>query len=130
LHKIVSSVDEKSELFILSDACHSGSDFDLEYAYQTPNVLPTAWKGAKPNIVKFSGCQDSQTSASVLRQGNWKGALTTAFISSIEMIRGHAQMDHTWVSIYKSVCAHLRNMTQKPVLSCNTPGNPGETFIV
>lgn len=130
LHTIVSNIDDRSDLFILTDACHSGTDFDLKYAYQTPSTLPTTWTGTKPNIVKFSGCQDSQTSASVLRKGTWKGALTTAFISSLEMIRGHAEMDHTWVSIYKNVCAHLRNMSQKPVLSCNTTGNPGETFIV
>jgi len=128
LHEIVKKLSPKSKMFILTDCCHSGSCFDLEYAYKTQLELsqePTR-DSQVPNIVKLSGCKDNQTSASIKHANKWKGALTLSFIDTLSR---HGKK--TWEEMFRDVTLYLGAMklTQKPVLSCNKPGYPGDIFI-
>jgi len=128
LHEIVSELSSKSKLFILTDCCHSGTCFDLKYAYRQEKDIPENWLSVpictKPNIVKLSGCRDEQTSASIKLNYTWKGALTLAFLSSIAKSK-------SWKELFVHINTHLSNMglDQRPVLSTNLHGNPGNIFI-
>ena len=126
LHEIVKKLSPKSKMFILTDCCHSGSCFDLEYAYKTQMEVSQIQNSQLPNIVKLSGCKDNQTSASIKHANKWKGALTLAFIDTLSR-RGKK----TWEEMFRDVTLYIGAMklTQKPVLSCNTPGYPGDIFI-
>jgi hypothetical protein len=132
LHEIVKKLSLKSKMFILTDCCHSGSCFDLEYAYKTQmevsqeSARGSAQDSQPPNIVKLSGCKDNQTSASIKHANKWKGALTLAFIDTLSR-RGKK----TWEEMFRDVTLYIGAMklTQKPVLSCNKPGYPGDIFI-
>tara|TARA_Y100000389_G_scaffold16059_1_gene14142 strand:- start:368 stop:1123 length:756 start_codon:yes stop_codon:yes gene_type:complete len=129
LHEIVKKLSLKSKMFILTDCCHSGSCFDLEYAYKTQLELAqesTQESTQLPNIVKLSGCKDNQTSASIKHANKWKGALTLAFIDTLSR---HGKK--TWEEMFRDVTLYIGAMklTQKPVLSCNKPGYPGDIFI-
>ena len=134
LHEIVKKLSSKSKMFILTDCCHSGSCFDLEYAYKTrleiwqksTESMESTQESQLPNIVKLSGCKDNQTSASIKHANKWKGALTLAFIDTLSR---HGKK--TWEEMFRDVTLYISTMklTQRPVLSCNKPGYPGDIFI-
>lgn len=128
LHEIVSDLSSKSKLFILTDCCHSGTCFDLRYAYRQEKDIPENWISGpictKPNIIKLSGCRDTQTSASIKLNHTWKGALTLAFLSSVTK-------STSWKELFVNINTHLSNLglDQRPVLSTNLHGNPGNIFV-
>lgn len=128
LHMIISKLEKKSKLFLLTDCCHSGTCFDLPYSYEEASMIPDASqfpdKEEYPNIVKLSGCQDTQVSQSIRHQKTWKGALTLAFISVITKSK-------TWKALFENTHDFLTRMRlcQKPVLSCNKKGDLGEIFV-
>lgn len=131
LHSIISKLNDKSKLFLLTDCCHSGTCFDLPYSYRELKDLPPKLQESEkknytdyPNIVKLSGCQDSQVSQSIRHERVWKGALTLTFISTIEESK-------TWSDLFEKSHAFLKKMhlSQKPVLSSNKKGDLGDVFI-
>lgn len=127
LHEIISKLCPKSKLFILTDCCHSGTNFDLKYSYKNEINIPCSdsWLyTTKPNILKLSGCRDNQTSQSIYMNKTWKGALTMAFLASINKSKSIKE-------IFKNVNNILSQMgmQQKPVLSANNKGNVGNIFF-
>jgi hypothetical protein len=86
---LVHDLPEGSRLTALMDMCHSGTGLDLPYDY---DVNARRWKEdtnpahSAGDVVLFSGCEDSQTSADVM--GGYAkmagGAMTTAFASAYE----------------------------------------------
>ena len=75
-------------LFALFDCCNSGTVLDLKYQYlnslnydnYTENNKATDTRG---NVIMISGCTDNQTSADAFINNTSQGAMTWAFIESI-----------------------------------------------
>lgn len=72
-------------LFSIVDACHSGTSLDLPFLYR----IDTGIKLQRPseelaNIIKMSGCRDSQTSADAYINGKYQGAMTFSFLKCME----------------------------------------------
>jgi hypothetical protein len=75
-------------LFALFDCCHSGTILDLRYQYldsenndkasENTNVSETVG-----NIIMISGCMDNQTSEEVFANNKNQGAMTWAFLDTI-----------------------------------------------
>lgn len=75
-------------LIVIFDSCHSGTMLDLKYQYFdtlnnnlttiNPNYTETAC-----NVVMLSGCLDSQTSADAYINNKSQGAMTWAFLNSL-----------------------------------------------
>lgn len=130
LHVIVNNLSKQSTLTIVTDCCHSGSCFDLKYAYKNESELKNMTGKFEPNIVKMSGCRDDQTSASILTQEaneksrHWKGGLTISLLK-------YLKKESTWLDLYKKISHELqkRGLSQKPVLSCNGNGKPNRFLM-
>lgn len=102
------------KLFCIVDACHSGTSMDLPYKYDKKNktcVLQKQTMGPLGQVIKLSGCRDTQTSADAFIDGQYQGALTSSFIS-------HAK-EHSSLSMLDNVHEDLfGTFTQLPVLTC------------
>ena len=82
---LVKKIPTDCKLFSIVDACHSGTSLDLPYVYR----VDTGIKVNRPeenicNALKISGCRDNQTSADAYINGEFQGALTFAFIKTME----------------------------------------------
>jgi len=76
------------QIILITDACHSGTIFDLPFTYSSQNTSGTvnsknnstlASVSPTTNIIQISGCMDNQTSASAYamdRAKIWQGALS------------------------------------------------------
>ncbi|KAL9179527.1 hypothetical protein ACHAXT_008817 [Thalassiosira profunda] len=85
---LVYKLPEGARITALMDMCHSGTGLDLPYDY---NVDRRYWKEdvnpahSSGDVVLFSGCEDSQTSADVAGMGKQAGgAMTQAFIRAYQ----------------------------------------------
>jgi hypothetical protein len=75
-------------LFCLFDCCHSGTILDLKYQYldstnydmATHNTKDTETKG---QVFLLSGCMDNQTSADAYISNKYQGAMTWAFLDTL-----------------------------------------------
>jgi len=73
------------KLFSLIDACHSGTSLDLPYVYRVDTGIQDNRKEENIcNVLKISGCRDSQTSADAYINGKYQGALTFGFIKTMD----------------------------------------------
>jgi hypothetical protein len=75
-------------LIALFDSCFSQSVLDLKYQYKDSlnndnNYINRQESITKGNVIMISGCSDVQTSADAFINGNFRGALTWAFLESI-----------------------------------------------
>ena len=76
-------------LLALFDCCHSGTILDLRYQYfdsdnynnSTENTKETETLG---NVIMISGCMDSQTSADAYIKLKYQGAMTWAFLDTLD----------------------------------------------
>lgn len=72
-------------LFSIVDACHSGTALDLPYLYRTDTGIHQQRNPESlANIIKVSGCRDSQTSADAYIAGKYQGALTFSFLKCMD----------------------------------------------
>jgi len=116
----------KCQLILCFDSCHSGTVCDLQYSMNFNNgVLTKSVSNNRSisgtNIIMFSGCRDSQTSADaysgMAKQG--VGAFTNALL---ETLRAN---DHNidLLTLYLNMCSYLKvsGFDQIPVLSSSVP---------
>ena len=111
---------------IIMDSCHSGTVCDLEWSfeYQTGSMFRRTHNNQKhvknPNIVMFSGCKDSGTSADIYDTDDKKpeGAFTDAFLRAL---RNNKYKAPAWV-IHRDVCTWLKqgDFIQIPIFSTTT----------
>ncbi|KAI0721801.1 caspase domain-containing protein [Fomitopsis betulina] len=122
-------------LTALFDSCHSGSALDLPYLYHsdgrvkglsevTPSHLRE--KRTKADVISWSGCADSQTSADTFEGGAAVGAMSYAFIKALGENKGQS---------YQQLLLRLRvvlkkNHSQKPQLSSSHRINTNHKFIM
>ena len=138
------------KLYIVLDACHSGTGCDLRYKYDdnsyltnkpasasTPlpeKYIPTDWslkqtsyefkKYIKTNgeVYSISGCQDNQTSADAFMEGQATGALTFILLSCL---RANSPTTYKWKHLLKDICCSekVNGFTQKTCITSGTPIN-------
>lgn len=131
--------NSKCKTMLIFDSCHSGSVCDLQWSFEYVNgsfskttasntkVINTNKKIANTNIVSFSGCKDSQTSAdaysSLQQQG--VGAFTDTFIQCLRANNHNVSI----LKLYSDICVKIKNdgFTQIPLLSCSS-SVPSYTF--
>ena len=101
-------LDNRFEIYIVSDSCHSGSILDLD---QKDNIL-------RNKIVCISGCQDSQTSAefSSISGKDGNGYLTMTYVNELK-----ARPKQNINSMSENITSALKNLrvTQIPQKSSN-----------
>jgi len=121
--QLVDPLPEGCNLRMILDCCHSGSGSDLKYCYRDVDVLSNNTQPhtnsrqteTKCNVVSWSGCMDTQTSADAWISGEFAGALTATFL---KVLRDPNQ-DKSYETIYKTLLQDLKKdgYTQRPQLS-------------
>jgi len=115
----------KCKTVLLFDSCHSGSICDLQWSFEYNNgaftkTLNTNKFISNPNIICFSGCKDSQTSADSysLESQQAVGAFTASFIHCLRLNRMNVDI----LKLYSDLCIYIsaQKFTQKPLLSCSS----------
>lgn len=96
-------------LFALFDCCHSGTILDLRYQYfdsensdkasENTNVSETIG-----NIIMISGCMDNQTSEEVFVNNKNQGAMTWAFLDTI-----NKNPNLTWKDLITTMRSSLKS---------------------
>uniref|UniRef100_A0A6C0E8Z1 Peptidase C14 caspase domain-containing protein n=1 Tax=viral metagenome TaxID=1070528 RepID=A0A6C0E8Z1_9ZZZZ len=87
LHNYMEYLPVETRFFCLFDCCHSGTILDLKHRYLGGNKHHTENNKSKikGKVVMISGCKDDQTSADALIGTKWSGAMTAAFLKSMEL---------------------------------------------
>ncbi|KAI0653869.1 caspase domain-containing protein, partial [Cubamyces menziesii] len=121
-------------LTALFDSCHSGSVLDLPYLYSTDgrvkgSQVSAKWfeyKSTPADVISWSGCKDSQTSADTWEKGVATGAMSYAFMSSL-----HKNPNQTYQELLRSIRVILQNKySQKPQLSSSHRIDTNLRFII
>lgn len=118
----VNSLHKDTSAFVLMDCCNSGSNLNLPFRYDVTDRISTHDTGYSElqinklsNIVKISGCEDTQTSADYFDRNDneFQGALTNNFLDIFE------NTDKNILDSYLNVTIKLKQegFTQRPVLS-------------
>ena len=138
------------KLYVVLDACHSGTGCDLRYKYDDNSYLtskpasasaplpatyiPTDWSLKQTSyefkkysktigeVYSISGCQDNQTSADAFIEGQATGALTFILLSCL---RANSPSTYKWKHLLKDICCSekIRRFTQKTCITSGTPIN-------
>lgn len=133
LRAIFNRVPAGVQVFCITDACHSGSMFDLRYQYtddSTDQVLRQTLAEYKQyaktpaNIMMLSACLDSQYAADTFENNKNCGALTWAFLE----VASNSGMK--FKHLLKDVNLKLKSgkYSQRPQLSCGNATN-AETVL-
>lgn len=118
---LVRTIPDGCRLTALFDSCHSGSALDLVHLYHSDGRLKNSavterfrrLKSSAGDVISFSGCEDGQTSADVVKNGLAVGAMSYAFMKCLE-----ANPKQSYQQLLKGVREILRkNYSQKPQLS-------------
>mmetsp|Transcript_233 Transcript_233/g.398 ORF Transcript_233/g.398 Transcript_233/m.398 type:complete len:702 (+) Transcript_233:142-2247(+) len=114
---LVYNLPEGARITALMDMCHSGTGLDLPYDYNvntrrwTEDVNPAHSAG---DVVLFSGCEDSQTSADVGGGKMAGGAMTQAFMGAYETT-GMATYHEFLTAVKKQL--RKKRFSQRPQLT-------------
>ncbi|KZT25498.1 hypothetical protein NEOLEDRAFT_1114287 [Neolentinus lepideus HHB14362 ss-1] len=136
LHMIlVRPLPPACRLTAVFDSCHSGSILDLPFLYHSdgrvksaPQVTPQFRKErtSPADVICFSGCTDSQTSADTSEGGVAVGAMSYAFTLSLKR-----NPDQSYAQLLRSVREILnKRYSQKPQLSSSHKIHTNLKFII
>ena len=107
-------------LFCIIDACHSGTALDLPYIYRTDTGVKQQRNVENlANIIKLSGCRDSQTSMDAYINGKYQGALTFAFLKCMDDLEYNFTPKHL-----VQRCKHYLNSNNYEQIPTMTFSNP------
>lgn len=135
-----------STLYIVLDACHSGTGCDLRYKYddssylinknkEMPNnyvqsdwaLVQTSYElknysKTQGNIYCISGCQDNQTSADAYINRAYAGALTSILLSSL---KANPLQTYKWKHLLKDICCgeKINGFSQRTSITSGGPLN-------
>jgi hypothetical protein len=116
------------------DSCHSGTVLDLPYIYSSHGRLKgnhvsnraRKLKATPADVISWSACKDGQTSADTFAGGVAVGAMSHAFISSLD--RNPKQ---SYQELLRSVREILYpKYSQKPQLGSSHPIDTSLRFIL
>tara|TARA_Y100000389_G_scaffold203989_2_gene254423 strand:- start:3463 stop:4212 length:750 start_codon:yes stop_codon:yes gene_type:complete len=90
LQDIIASFNPDTKIFIICDACHSGTMIDIKYRWITHTSVTLENIACKidSRVTYLSGCRDSQVSMDVFDLKNEKkytGALTSCFLLALDL---------------------------------------------
>jgi hypothetical protein len=127
---LIDPLNRGVSLFSVFDCCHSGTILDLKYKYKV-NVTPEEtdydifvrrkYKRADARVFMFSGCKDAQTSMDAFEEGQSQGAMTYAFLETIEYLKEKQQPLTYWL-LLRGLLTVLKDKKyeQVPQLSSGT----------
>jgi hypothetical protein len=106
LNKLFSQIPD-THMFLLIDACHSGTLCDFKYRMSNDgkDILEHSNDSMKCDALMISGCKDTQTSSDAYMDGSYRGAMTTAFINSYNILG----LDVTVIDFIKHMRKYLKN---------------------
>jgi len=131
------NIPEGVKLYVVLDACHSGTGCDLrykieDYSFQKKGKYSTKYNSddwvlkqtmtqlknypkTNGDIYLISGCKDEQTSADTVEEGEAAGALTYCFLKTIRNNYGNCK----WKIFLKDLNGLLKTKgySQRPVLT-------------
>jgi hypothetical protein len=123
--QLAAKIPAGCKLFVILDACHSGSSVDLRYLWQAPSATQLTFsqdtkQGATAGVVVFlSGCADPQTAADTVNaQGRPCGALTMALLNTWRAYGAAIKTKYLLWDVRKYL--RDRGYTQIPQLSTGT----------
>lgn len=120
LHAVIAKINEKVNVIILIDACHSGTMLDLRYVAGNKLTIENSKCNVKCNCVMISGCLDSQVSIDAYNfnnSGEYSGAMTSSFLFVLERFKyniGFWQLLKNMLKVLKS-----KGFKQKPQITCS-----------
>lgn len=126
LRGILQCLNASCKLTMVLDCCHSGSGVDLAYnLYERVgrNYLledpKSKYSKTRGQVVCFSGCMDTQTSADAYISSQYQGALTNAYIMALNTLPSKTR---TYNNVYNNIRKSLTNSgyTQIPCFSTGT----------
>lgn len=112
----------------LFDCCHSGTILDLRFNYDPINkhyIDDKVHKITKSDVILFSGCGDSQTSADAYIDGAFCGVLTWSFLRAL--CRSERRLSKMIQEI--NVEIKSRKYDQIPRLSCGNSSLTGTDIL-
>lgn len=119
---IQTNLKKNVTLFALFDCCFSGTVLDLKYQYLdslendtfTENANETETFG---NVIMISGCNDNQTSADAYIEAKYQGAMTWAFLATLNT--KNSALTLTWRNLLIQMRDKLKSSayTQLPQLA-------------
>lgn len=139
-------IPKGATLYIVLDACHSGTGCDLRYKYDDSSYLinknkpipdkyiPSEWAlvqtsyefknyiKTQGNVYCISGCQDHQTSADAYIGGAYAGALTSILLSSLNT---NSLQTYKWKHLLKDICCgeKINRYSQRTAITSGAPLN-------
>lgn len=131
---MVRTIPDGCRLTALFDSCHSGSALDLVYVYHSNGLLKSSpvspryrkLKSSPGDVICFSGCEDSQTSADTTEGGLAVGAMSYAFVKCL-----NAKPKQSYQRLLKDVRSLLRQrFSQRPQLSTSHKIDIRKRFII
>lgn len=140
-------------LYIVLDACHSGTGCDLRYKYDDSSYLtnklspmptkyiPNDWSlqqttyefkrynKTNGDVFCISGCQDNQTSADAYIDRQATGALTYILLLCL---RNNSSTNYKWKHLLKDICCNERilNFEQRTAITCGNPLNLEDNVFI
>ena len=142
---LVQKIPSGVKLYIVLDACHSGTGCDLRYKYDDFSILkdknvkssiyvPSEWSlrqtsyefeeyaRTEGEVYCISGCQDEQESADAFIENDqmYGGALTSTMLS---FFNSNDVKTYKWTDLLKDICCSLRinEYNQIPALTSGKP---------
>lgn len=117
MNELFHKLTDKCHVFCLFDCCHSGTMLDLQYHYNGSHTVTENRQAMTAQIAMISGCMDSQTSADAWIDRTWSGAMTWAFLKSIECMN----YEGTYIQLLDHMRHHLKEAEydQIPQLSAS-----------
>lgn len=120
---LVQKVPKGAKLYVVLDACHSGTGCDLRYKYD----LQTSYEFEKypkisGQVYCISGCQDEQESADTFIESDqmYGGMMTSTMLS---FFRSNDLQTYKWKDLLKDVCSYIKVNEYAQVVTI-TSGNP------
>jgi hypothetical protein len=139
-------------LYMVLDACHSGTGCDLRYKYDDASYLtnnlaklpekyiPNDWSLQQTSyefkryskttgeVFCISGCQDEQTSADAFLGGQASGVLTHLLLNCLN---NNSQSTYKWKHLLKDICCgeKVNQFTQRTAITSGNPLNLEDTVF-
>jgi hypothetical protein len=140
-------------LYMVLDACHSGTGCDLRYKYDDASYLtsrlatlpekyvPNDWSLQQTNyefkrynktageVFCISGCQDEQTSADAFLGGQASGVVTYLLLNCLN---NNSESTYKWKHLLKDICCgeKVNRFTQRTALTSGNALNLEDTVFL
>jgi len=119
-NKIVKKCESSCDLILLTDTCHSGTMFDLNFCYKGNGKWVKSTKRnetSSSKIISLSACNDSQLSmCDIGDDTGFGGSLTTAVLNIPDVLEDIIKLNNV-EEAYEKVRKSLRLLNQTVLLS-------------